>query len=638
MIAHSPHAERRAQLLNEVADIWTPTPPERPSVWAERERWVSPDASPQPGRWRNDFMPWCASMLDVLYDEPTKAGWVCMKPAQAGVSELYVTLLGWLYCHVAGPVIYLCSRKEDARKFGLERVQYMIDRSPQLRRIFRRGRANNETMYYKEAAGGALHLGGAGSANDFISKPARHVGCDEYDDIGLIPKHGDPWAMLEGRLGAYGTRCRTTRCAWAHPTHPGFGVAKLYRDQTDQRTWCLLCPDCGELFKPLWDHVTIAVEDDPTSATFACPHCGVVLPDAQRWRAAERGRFVSQLPEAEAATRSLAGFHFSKLCTPRVALADLAKQYLACRTEAQLRVFYNKVLGLPFEPASVVITEGAVLERADERHTDRTCPTDTAFIVGGVDVQKPKSNPTLYWAVAAITRRTLMWVLEYGRCRGWGALHEILATWSSPVRETKRALRIRAAAIDCGYVTRQVYDFCRVGHAGVEVVPYKHTPGVTPDEQHRIKTTTDPLRPELGPLKRVETNRTHYMDRVADRFHAEPGQAGGIVLPRGVDRTFINHLLAPTRIEQEDEHGRLGAHWVKEVEAHDDWYQALVGCELMAVALGVDRLYQYDDPRPAAAADLVHQLVEPEELGRQRARKIGAHGKYRRSAHGRRFW
>ena len=72
-------------VLDRVSEIWTPREVIRPSEWAERERFVSPEASPEPGQWRNDFLPWIKPILDALFNEPDKLGWVggsLRKPAR----------------------------------------------------------------------------------------------------------------------------------------------------------------------------------------------------------------------------------------------------------------------------------------------------------------------------------------------------------------------------------------------------------------------------------------------------------------------------------------------------------------------------------------------------------------------------
>jgi len=625
-------------VLLDVAEIWEPRDRMMPSEWAERERELNPDCTPQAGRWRNDYLPWIIPMIDAFILEPLKLGIVVMKYAQAGISDLFITLLGYLYDFEPGPVIFVCSRKDQARKFGLERFDYMIDHSPALRKKFRRGKANNETLYYKEAEGGPLMLAGSGSANEFISNPARYGAVDELDDVGVIPGHGDAWHVLEKRLGEYKTRVRCGLFGWAHPGIPGHGIAKIFKDDSDQREWTFDCPHCEGPISPDWDINVRIDENDPETAVFVCQHCGCEISDAQRWRATRAGRFESQLPPEEARKRRYIGFHVSKLCHPRITVLELAVTFCACTTEPQLKVFYNKDMGKPYLPASFMLTEEMIRQREREIGR-RRIPEDTFVITCGVDVQKPKQNPTLYFVVSAWTVRGTEVVIEYGRVQGWSILDVLLREFHATA-PSDREMRIALCMIDHGYETKQVYSFCRQDHAGVPCLPYKHTPGVKEDAPTRAKTTVDPLRPELGALSRIETCRTYWMERALGRFPVDLDEvnAGGIILPHGVDDEFVNHCLANIRSEELDEHGHPVVEYIKEVNRRDDWLQCLVAAEIGAVAKGLDRQHKaIPTAPPKRQKEIAEGLVEPESMTRQRARTEIYRGQ-RRSHRERKVW
>ncbi len=621
-----------------IAEIFQPRERVRASEWAEAERQLQEGTTPQPGPWRNDYVPWIEQGLNQFFDEPAKRGIITMKPAQGCWSDIEVTRCGYLFDHLPGPTMFLFTTDNQARKFGLERFDYMIDQSPALLERFSLGKSNHETMHYKESLGGPLILAGSGSVNNFISNPYRWIFVDEYDDIGEIPRHGDPFDLLEKRQGEWDTRQRCGLFVWAHPTRPDVGIAKIYADLSDQREWTIDCPLCHASFVPSWDHVVID-DRDPETARYFCPHCDEELSDPKRWAACRRGRFESQLVPEVARKREFIGYHFSKLCHHRIALRTLARQYCNCHTEQQLKVFYNKVLGLPYMPSSVVLTEAMVRAKVDDRHVNTSCPSDTLFITAGVDVQKPKQNPTLYYVIEAWTRRGTAVVLEYGRVRGWRVLHHKLASFESRRSRSKESLRIAGCGIDYGYETRQVYTFCQQNHGGVPCVPFKHTPGVREDDPTRVKAAFDPLQPELGSIKRVETHRTYWMDRVLGRFSPVEDETigGGVILPANVDREFVNHVLANVRIEAEDEHGHPKAVYVKDEVQRDDWLQAMVGAEVMAVAKGLDRVHNVAaEGDRSAQREVAEGLVTSETRVRQR--QPGSRRYRSRHRGGRRFW
>jgi phage terminase large subunit GpA-like protein len=580
-----------------------PTGRMRASEWAAQERHLKPGTTPQPGLWRNDYAPWLAPILDAFDDSPWCQGWVLMKPAQSQGSEVGITLLGYLFTYEPGPVLFVCSTGESAKAFSYDRFEYMIEHSPMLRTRFLHGRQEHETRLVKPAIGGTLAITGSNSPNPLISKPCRYVFMDEEDRLPDFPGVGAARSLAEKRVSEFQTRCRTGIFSWAHPTTPDRGVAATYYGQSDQREWTFDCPHCAEPIVPKWHHVHI-IERRPETAEYRCPHCSQAITDAQRWAATKAGRFVSQLPEAQARQRRFVGFHMSRLCHPRAALFDLAQQYCACTSESQLRVFFNMVMGEPYQEAQYVLTSMAIEAKRDERLVERRAPEKTLFITAGVDPQKGADQVVLYYTVSAWTPNGNEVLLEYGRLLGWPALDSLLRTFEAPCGEKK--LRIAACGIDYGWKTREVYSFCRQQHGGVPCVPLKHTPGVMPAEPSRRKDTKDPLHPEYGGLVRFEVCRDYWMDRCLGRFHAEadPEIGGSILLPATTSREFIAHIKSARRVEITDKHGHSRITWEKERYERDDWLQDLVYAEVVAVGLGLDRAHEAIPQRPPDSPDV----------------------------------
>lgn len=611
-----------------VADAIRPRGRISASVWAEKHRRLKQGTTPQPGRWRNDYLPWITEILDAFEENPAAEGWVFMKPAQIGGSELAITFIGYLFDQEPGPTLYFCSTDSQARKFALDRFGYMIESAPVLRSRFLLGKAHHETTLVKPAIGGSLTITGSGSPNQMISQPAKYVFLDEEDRLLDFPGMGSAREIAEKRVDEYETRTRTGIFSWAHPTDPDRGVAVTYYRQSDRREWTLDCPHCDEPIVPRWDQVTIE-ERDPKTAVFVCVNCGEEISDADRWAASRAGRFVSQLEPEEAADRRFVGFHVSRLCHPRTALVKLATQYCACHSEAQLRVFFTMVMGEPYREASFVITADAIRSKADPRRLDRSAPKSTVFITCGVDVQKREPS-LLYYVIPAWTPAGNCVILEYGRVLGWAALDALLRTFESPAGDQK--IRIAAAGIDHGWRTREVYSFCRQDHAGVSCVPMKHTPGVQRDQATRQKTTQDPLHPEYGNLIRLELCRDYWMDRFLGRLHpeADPELGGSVVLPAAMSVEFENHLKSARRVEVVDRHGHERLTWAKEKGDHDDYLQACVYAEVVAVGLGLDRLHEAIPQRPRDQDEAIR-----EGFVQRRARSTGRDRGYVRGRRGR---
>ena len=601
-IAGDPVIERIARLLMPVD-----APP--PDEWAEDQRMVSPDSSPSHGKWSNNYVPWIAPALCVLDDEPTKKGIIVKKYAQACFSDIFVTLFGYWHVYAPGPKMFITSTIAQAKKFGTERFDYMIRNSPDLSRVFRMRKRDGKTKHLFPCDGGPLMLGGAGSANQFISNPARHAGIDEYDEVGEIPDHGDPFSTLEMRLNEYGTRVRTALLAWAHPSRPDRGIAKLYDDLSDRRSWQIRCPHCDHQFKPAWNHVVIdtfrgSIVRDPSSATYYCPSCEEAIDDAQRWAASMAGEFVTELEPEVAARRRYVGLSVSRLCHPRVPLVDMAQSFCDAVTEPQVRVIVNKQMGEPYTSASTVVTREMIEEKCLAGLRPDIVPEDTLFITAGFDVQSPKHSPTFYWCIVAWTRSGAAILLEYQRAQGFAAVQHRLTTFNARRGDAAgELLRISGAGMDYGYMTQEVYAFCAERHGGVPVLPMKHEPRVTEAQRTRRRDVEDKLRP-AGSIVTLQLCRHYWMDRSLGRFaqRLDAGHGGGVALPPTVDHTFMQHILSNKRFETVDEHGHPQVEWIKPDGSADDFAQAFLMAEVIAVGLGLDELHKFGEPGETQSA------------------------------------
>lgn len=605
-----------------VASIMRPTAQMKASEWAERYRRLSPQATASPGPWRNDYLPWLAPVLDAYDDNPWCDGWVLMKPSQIGASEVAVTFIGYLVDRAPGPILFICTNDNQARKFSRQRFSYMIESAEILKDRFLLGKSNGETTLFKMFAGGSLGMSGSGSPSQLISNPARYVFLDEEDALDDFPGMGSAREIAEKRTGDYATRVRAGIFSWAHPTFRERGVARSFYLLSDQREWCVVCPHktCQAEIVPNWTNVEIDANVGPESAAWHCPMCGREITDLQRWRATRRGRFVSQLEHAEVLRRRFVGMHVSKMCHPRVSLADLATEWLAARSDAQLQVFWNMTMGLPHTPSSMIITSENIRDRVDKGISKNRCPRDTQFITCGVDVQKGVEDVILYYAIIAWTLNTNAIVLDLGRIRRWEPMSTMLQSFVSKMSGTDQDVRIGMTCIDYGWKTRQVYNFCRQRHGGVLCVPVKHEPHVQADNPWRSNKTYHPQHPELGGLTRVQLCRDYWIERVVNRLSPMTDEAiGGAIQLPVLTPEQINHLKAAHRRETIDKHGWARIKWAKDKTERDDWLQALVYAEVAACMMGLDQLYQ----KQAESTDAVEEQQREQAIETAREGFIG---------------
>lgn len=563
--------------MGEADDIWGAVadllaPPERlsPSVWSERHRYLKPGHTERPGRWRNDYWPWQPHVLDIIVNERPKKGIIWPKAAQTGGSDTMISLIGCLVDQAPAPILYMISTDELARRFGLHRFEYMIDSAPVLRKRFKRGRKEHETILVKEFIGGMLVIAGGQSVNKLMSDPFMYRFLDEVDRLPSYKGVGSAWGLAEARGLAFS---RGFQAGWSTPTLPNFGIWQLWTDLSDQRRWFVPCPHCHKEQWLKFGQVRYEGENART-ARYECEHCKGVISDTQRAAAIYHGRFKTTLPAEQAAECEYAGPHIGHLSNPRLPLATVVGRWLACQNEDDKQVFYNTVLGEPYTPSTQPITPEDVEGRAV--HEPKTgAPADTMFLTAGIDVQ---AGEWFYVDISAWTQGRLKYLLAYPRVQGWERLERVLREFEVPAGA--RRLRVRGAAIDCGYATTAVYEFCkRMGVNFIVPTCFWYTP---PGESWHMRPV------HTAGIHRYHLERNHWMDRALGRFAG--GDVGAsVVVPVGISDEYKAHILANVRVVVPDRFGQTKATWVLPQGMHDDYLHAALNAEFAAVQMGLDR-------------------------------------------------
>ena len=538
-----------------------------PSEWAERHRYLKSGTTEKPGRMELGYFPWQRPIIDVLVLEPTRRGVLICKPTQVGLSELLITHVGWGIDQRPGPMLYLTTTDTQARKFSLQRFEYMLDTAPVLADKVLRGREQHETILYKLFHGGSLSLFGSGSPSQMMSEPALRVYLDELDKLRIFPGYGSGWSLAQSRTRAFS---RSEIWGWSTPTLPDVGISVLMRDLGDERRWFVACPHCGGEQWLKWGQVTIEGRDAGT-ARYVCEACGEVISDAQRWKAIYEGGFRSTLDPGVAAERRFAGFYINRLMSPRHTVRGIAELYLACRNEGDLQVFFNTELGEPYQSAATPVSRED-LDRRAVREPQMPPPDDTMWLTVGVDAQ---AKNVFYTDVSAWTPDGLKHLLAYEVIRddsGFSRLEGFLRKFA--VVTGGRELRIALGCIDAQYDTANIYKFCqRVGASWLIPVWYgrvKHG-DIWQWQLHKERN-----------IHVLHLNRPYWMDRAHGRFTGGTEFAAGVVLPVGIADVYKEHVLANVRVEVEDRtFARRKVTWVKRTkQLHDDFLQAAVYAEV----------------------------------------------------------
>jgi len=238
------------------------------------------------------------------------------------------------------PAIWYAPTDDFAKDFADAKLNMLMDNLPEMRAVSYTDDKTKSAKLRRILAGGASHLIlSAKTENDRHGKTA----CDLYMDEPHLYEPG--WIdQISNRRGAYTESESYTETYMSTGLTVGDvqgGEAAKVWATTDQRTWHCRCPDCNQLFEPLYLHRE--KQDDPASPivgglryekrflpngmidelaiaaslTYECPRCHARRPDSAATRAlysgtAERPRGIYVAKNPNAAPRSF-GWNFNAL-------------------------------------------------------------------------------------------------------------------------------------------------------------------------------------------------------------------------------------------------------------------------------------------------------------------------------------
>jgi len=452
------------------------------SDWADRHRVLSASASSEPGQWRTDRTPYLREVMDALSSSSPVESVALMKGAQVGGTEAGNNWIGYVIDHSPGPMMCVMPTVPLAKRNSRQRLDPLIRDCPRLREKVadRRSRDASNTILAKEFPNGVLVMTGANSASGLRSTPVRYVMMDEVDAYpGDVEGEGDPILLA---MRASRTFSRRKSLMVSTPTFLGRSRIEEHFNKGDRSYYHVPCPGCGEMHRLRWQKkdeglVMMWDDDDPTSARVVCTSCGEITEEHKKTWMLEKGVWVPELPERSDRRRS---FHLSSMYSPVGwrSWAGMVESWLDAQGQPdKLRVFVNHDLGETWHEKGEA-PEWRELYDKRETYPIGTVPKGGVFLTAGVDVQGGR-NARLEVEVVAWGRGKESWSIDYFVIPGdaaeeatWAELDGLLArTW--PTAEGAE-LPIRTMAVDSGFQTQHVYNWCR-RHPKTRTIPVKGT-------------------------------------------------------------------------------------------------------------------------------------------------------------------
>lgn len=573
------------------------------SEWADRYRILSSRASSEAGKYRTDRTPYMRDIMDALSPSHAARRIVFMSGAQLGKTEAGNNWIGYCIHQAPGPFLAVQPTTELAKRLSQQRIEPLIEESPELREIVMpsRARDSGNTVLAKKFAGGQLVLTGANSAVGLRSMPARWLFLDEVDAYpGDVEGEGDPVALAEARTRTFGHRRKVFMVST--PTIRGLSRIEREFEASDQRRYFVPCPHCGAMqwlkFERLrWE------KSQPHTAEYICENCEQGIAEHHKTAMLAAGDWRAT---AACADRNVIGFHISGLYSPVGWLSweQIAREWEAAQgNDALLKAAKNTLLGESWQERGEAPDWQRLYERREQDNLG-VVPHGALVLTAGADVQHDRIEIDV-WAWG---RRFESWLTDHlvvegdpARPEVWDQLSAVLGRlWRSSAGQS---LTIAKLAIDSGdgRTTDAVYAWARrMGSAQVAAIkgvdgfnrvsPVDGPTYVDATERGRKIRRGAKLWKVAVAVFKSETYRFLRLDRPADEELAEgKGYPDGYIhLAGGITAEWVKQLTAEQLVSVKDRRGFSRLEWRQSRERNE-----ALDCRVYARAalwiLGADR-------------------------------------------------
>jgi phage terminase large subunit GpA-like protein len=582
-----------AELENLALEAFRPPEKLTLSEWADRNAFLSAESSAEGGRWRT--LPYQKGIMDAITD-PNIEQVTVMKSARVGYTKILNHLIAYHIHQDPCPIMLCQPTLDDCQSYSKDEIAPMLRDTPCLQGLVSNPRAKDgdNTLLKKNFPGGTLQLVGSNSARGFRMVSRRVVLFDETD--GYPPSAGTEGDQI--KLGIRRTEYYWNRkiVAGSTPTVEDFSrIERLFKD-TNQQRYFVPCPDCNHFQYLRWDNMKW-VDDDPSTASYACESCGVLIPHSKKRWMVERGEWRAT---AEGKDKHV-GFHIwaAYSYSPNASWSNLVEEWLASKDNPeQLRTYINTVLGEVWQDEyETKIGANALMDRAaSETYKQGVPPKDVLILVAGIDTQDDRLSLSV-WGVGKGEEMFLIdRVKIYGtpsRPDVWQQLDEII---SSPyTNEDGIEMKIEIAAIDTGgHFTDEVYRYAK-DRMNLGVIAIKGVARLKSDvflsKPNKIETNSvgkSLKRSVLLFSVSVNKVKTHLHRRLKE---AEPGQ-GYLHFYPTITSDYFEELTAEREVRKVKNGYQADRVWMKKSGVRNEALD-----EMVYAYASLQRLYQIYDRR-----------------------------------------
>lgn len=434
--------------------LFAPPPDLTVSECAQRYRYLSPEACPEPGPWRNARAPHLVAPMDALSPSDPCRRVVCMFASQTGKTEVILNFILFSILMDPGPILAVQPNERPmGEAFSKDRIAPMIRDCPELKALVTpsKGRISGNTIMHKAFKRGQLSISGANSPAGLASRPIRYLAADELDRWEKTREGSSLW-LARKRMQRFHNR---KEILVSSPTYEGVGIHQEYHLCEQQWEWQIMCQECGTLTFPELDHFDYE-GDNHKDVSFKCPHCGAAHSQDMEDQIKAEGAWVCQKDGGEESK----GFWMSQWGSPFARWGETVKEYLDAKGDSEsLQVVTNTAFAQVWDNRAEGIEPHILMSRREEYPAD--CPNGVILLTLGVDVQRDR----LECQVLGHGHGEETWNIDYRVLKGdptqqdvWTDLQRFI-TDGRYKHETHGKLKLSGVCIDEGYLPAVVRSF-----------------------------------------------------------------------------------------------------------------------------------------------------------------------------------
>jgi len=302
-------------------------------------------------------------------------------------TECLNSFVGYVIDRDPGPVLVVLPRVEDGEAWSKDRLAPMLRDTPCLggKVADVRSRDSNNRIPHKRFPGGSITIAGANSPAGLAMRPIRYVLLDEIDRYpASAGTEGDLVALAVKRSSTWWNRKIFLASS---PTAKGASRIETWWLRSNQSSFWLPCPECGEYQVLVWEQLEWP-EGQPDLAQYRCEHCQALIPSHRTPWMLARGEWRAANPKSK-----IAGFWINQLYSPWKEWPETAAESVEAKAGGPetWRAFVNVSLGLPFDDEAETSVDISELMNRRESFGARL-PAGVAVLTAGVDLQVDRAE------------------------------------------------------------------------------------------------------------------------------------------------------------------------------------------------------------------------------------------------------